>query len=90
MAKENPGKITLSGIQVFLERIGFEPPYRVDRCLAFQHLASGTLVLFSVPDDGDSVRPADLASLLIRLEYNGLAEEGELNQFRAGRLPKAS
>ncbi|WP_254507183.1 hypothetical protein [Anatilimnocola floriformis] len=90
MTAENQDELTFDGLQKFLFRVGFEQPARVKQSLAFRHPASGTIIVLSIPADNRTVRPADLLSVLMRLEYAGLASDAELLQFRAGKLPLAS
>lgn len=90
MPPGNQSEITFNGLKEFLVRIGFEPSFQSETSLAFQHPDSGTLILLSIPDDGQSVRPADLLSVLVRLECQGLVDDATIRQFRAGKLPLAS
>lgn len=62
----------------------------MDSSLAFHHRDSGTIIVLSIPRDGRSVRPADLLSVLIRLENQGLVDDSVLDQFKSGKLPMAS
>lgn len=90
MTAENQDKLTFDGLQKFLIRVGFAQPARVKQSLTFQHPESGTMIVLSIPADHHSVRPADLLSVQMRLEYAGLANDAQLQQFRAGKLPLAS
>jgi hypothetical protein len=58
--------------------------------LAFFHPITETMIVLSIPADGRSIRSADLLSVLMRLEADGLADDATLEQFRAGKLPLAS
>ena len=89
MPRENQSEITFEGLKQFLCGIGFDQPVRIENALAFQH-NSGTLILLTIPDDGRTVRPADLLSVLVRLENQGLIDDSASKQFRSGLLPKAS
>ena len=88
--RENQDEITFEGLQRFLCRIGFDQPAKIDRSLAFHHPESGTIIALSIPEDGRSVRPADLLSVLMRLENQGLVDDSTLSKFRSGKLPMAS
>ena len=90
MTAENQDELTFDGLQKFLFRVGFEQPARIKQSLAYKHPESGTIIVLSIPIDNRSIRPADLLSVLMRLEYAGLANDAELQQFRAGKLPLAS
>lgn len=90
MSKEDQGKITFERLKQFLVAIGFDQPATVGGTLAFHHHESETLVMLSIPNDGVSVRPADLLSVLVRLERQELVSESVLTQFRNGKLPMAS
>ena len=45
------------------------------------------MFVLSIPADHHSVRPADLLSVLMRLECAGLANDAELWEVRADKLP---
>jgi hypothetical protein len=90
MPEKSHDRINFEGLQKFLTSIGFEKAAHVNRSLAFHHRDSGTIVTLIIPDDGQEVRPADLLSILVRLENQGLVEESMLQQFRIGKLPLAS
>jgi hypothetical protein len=90
MSPESPAEMTLEHLGNFLCRIGFEQPAKMDHSLAFRHLASGTVIVLSIPAPGQRVRPADLLSVLTRLENQGLVDDQTLAAFKIGRLPKAS
>lgn len=90
MSARSQDNITFENLQRFLIDVGFEQPVKVEDSLAFQHAESGTLIILAIPPDGNSVRPADLLSVLVRLESEGLASSPVLKQFRAGKLPLAS
>jgi len=90
MSNDTQDELTFAGLQKFLCRVGFEHPARVNNSLAFHHPDSGTIVALSIPEDGRSVRSADLLSVLMRLESAGLVDDSELEQFKSGKLPTAS
>ena len=90
MPRESQGKITYPQLKRFLIGLGFEEPAAVHPNPAFVHRKSGTVLILSSPTPSDRVRPADLLSVLVRLEHEGLASEDVLQQFRLGNLPKAS
>lgn len=90
MAPTNPNELTFEGLKRFLCQIGFGPPAKIKHSLAFYHPRTETMIVLSVPKDGRSLRPADLLSVLMRLEADGLANEAMLEQFRSGHLPLAS
>ena len=87
MAPTNHGEITVAQLRGFLISLGFEQPMSVNRSQAFCHRKSGMVLVVSAAADREYVRPADLLSVLVRLESQGLASEADLRQFR---LPKAS
>ena len=84
------GEITFEKLKRFLLEVGFDQSACVSNTLAFHHRESGALVMLSIPKDGKSVRPADLLSVLIRLENYGLVSQSVLGQFKRGKLPMAS
>ena len=90
MPEKSQDKINFDGMQKFLTSIGFKKAGHVNKSLAFHHPDSGTIVTLAIPEDGQEVRPADLLSILVRLERQGLVEESMLEQFRIGKLPLAS
>lgn len=90
MTPENPDELTFDGLQKFLLRVGFAQPATVNRSLAFHHPETGTLLVLSIPDDGRSIRPADMLSVLTRLESVELVSDTELHRLQSGRLPLAS
>ena len=90
MPQENQSEITFDGLREFLCRIGFDEPARIGGSLAFHHHKSDTIIVLSIPQDGRSVGPADLLSVMMRLENQGLVEHRILDQFRSGKLPLAS
>jgi len=87
---QNQNEITFKGLKEFLCQIGFDQPATIDESLAFHHPDSGTLIMLSVPKDGRSVRSADLLSVLMRLENQGLIDDSALKSFKSGKLPMAS
>ena len=68
MSEKSHDKIEFDGLQKFLASIGFEKSVKVNNTLAYQHAESGTIVTLAIPEDGRAVRPADLLSILVRLE----------------------
>ncbi len=90
MSHENQNEITFEGLKQFLCRIGFDQPAEINGSLAFHHRETGTLIILSIPKDGRSVRSADLLSVLVRLENQGLVNDSDLDRFKLGKLPMAS
>ncbi|MCC7336787.1 MAG: hypothetical protein IT422_16975 [Pirellulaceae bacterium] len=90
MDDANENDIDFQGLKHFLKGIGFEEVGNPDTSLILKHQESDTIVAITVPENGHSVRPADLLSIIVRLEYQGIADEKTLEQFRAGKLPLAS
>jgi len=90
MSHGNQDEITFEGLQQFLRRAGFDQPAQIDNSLAFHHHESETIIVLSIPKDGQSVRSADLLSVLMRLETQGLVDDSVLEQFKSGKLPMAS
>lgn len=90
MSSMTPGEITYAQLTTYLGRLGFEQSAASEKSQAFVHLDSGTTLVLARPAPAKPVRPADLLSVLVRLEYEGLASEAELKEIRHGKLPKAS
>lgn len=90
MPKKIQDEISFGRLQVFLRQIGFEQSAKVNNSLAFYHRDSGTIITLSIPADGRSVRNADLLSLVMRLEAQGLVGQSVLAQIKSGRLSLAS
>ena len=90
MPQSEQGRITFDGLTQFLTRIGFEQSARLSNSIAFHHQRTGTIVMVSIPEDRVTVRPADLLSISMRLENQGLVDNSMLSELRLGRLPKAS
>lgn len=90
MSHDIPNEITFDGLQRFLVQVGFDQSAKINGSLAFHHHESGTIVVLSIPEDGRSVRSADLMSVLMRLETRGLVDDSVLEEFKSGRLPMAS
>jgi hypothetical protein len=90
MPPESRNNLTFEGLKRFLFSIGFNQHARTDQALAFHHGESGTLFMLSIPSDGRTVRPADLLSLSIRLERQGIVSDSVLNEIKSGKLPLAS
>lgn len=90
MSHENQNEITFEGLQRFLRRVGFDQSAKIEKSLAFHHHESGTMIVLSIPEDGRTVRSADLLSVLMRLETQGIVDDSVLEQFKLGKLPMAS
>lgn len=90
MSNDSQDELTFDGLRNFLCRVGFELPAKINNSLAFHHPDSGTIIALSIPEDGRSVRSADVLSVLMRLESEGLVDDCELEQFKSGKLPLAS
>lgn len=90
MPQECQDEMTFDGLQQFLRDIGFDQSVRINNSLAFHHRESGTIITLSVPADGRSIRSADLLSIAMRLESQGLIGDSVLHQFKTGKLPRAS
>ena len=82
--------INFPNLIAFLKRIGFEEGSCKDHAVVLKHPPTDTVIALIVPHDGVTVRPADLLSVLTRLEFNGIVDTETLAQFRAGQLPLAS
>ena len=90
MSEKSQDEISFDGLQKFLTSIGFQKTVQINQTLAFHHSESGTIVTLTIPQNGHKVRPADVLSIIVRLENQGLVDESMLGQFRAGKLPLAS
>jgi hypothetical protein len=90
MSHEIQDEITFDGLQRFLRRVGFDQSAKMNNSLAFHHHGSGTMIVLSIPEDGRTVRSADVLSVLMRLETQGLVDDPTLEQFKSGKLPMAS
>lgn len=90
MSHASQSEVTFVGLQQFLSDTGFDQSATINNVLAFHHRATGTIVTLSIPADGKTVRSADLLSIAMRLENQGLVDHSVLQQFRSGRLPVAS
>ena len=90
MSHEDQNEITFEGLQRFLRRVGFDRSAKINNSLAFHHHDSSTMIVLSIPEDGCSVRSADLLSVLMRLETQGLVDDSVLERFKSGKLPMAS
>jgi len=90
MSEKSRDKIEFDKLQKFLGEVGFDKSVRLNETIAFHHSQSGTIVTLAVPKNGQDVRPADMLSILVRLENAGLVGETELQDFRNGTLPLAS
>jgi hypothetical protein len=62
MSDDSQIEITFDSLKQFLARVGFEQVAKMNNSLALQHHESGTLIILSIPEDGRSVRSADLLS----------------------------
>ncbi len=90
MSQGSRTEITFDGLKKFLRQIGFDQTLQCSRSLVFHHPQGETLVMLSIPDDGHSVRSADLLSIRVRLENQGLIDDVAIRELEAGRLPMAS
>ncbi len=90
MDRASQSEIDFDSLQRFLKSVGFCQTAKVNHSLAFLHHQTGTLVTLAIPENGRDVRPADLLSILVRLENQNIVDETILNQFRMGKLPVAS
>lgn len=90
MSSDAPHELTFDRLQQFLRRLGFQQPAKLKQSLAFHHPQSGTIIALSIPSDGRTIRPADLTSVLMRLEAAALVDHDELQQMKSGKLPMAS
>ncbi len=90
MSQESQNEMTFDGLQQFLRDTGFDQSVKINNSLAFHHRESGTIITLSIPADGRSVRSADLLSVAMRLESQGLVADSVLYQFKSGKLPMAS
>lgn len=90
MDDTNENDIDFQGLKHFLKGIGFEEIGKSGTALMLKHQESDTIVALTIPENGYSVRPADLLSIIVRLECQGIADEKTLERFRAGKLPLAS
>ena len=90
MPHESQNEIAFDALRDFLLQIGFDRSFEVNSSMAFHHEESGTIITVSIPAEGQHVRSADLLSIAMRLEAQGLVGESELEQFRSGKLPMAS
>jgi hypothetical protein len=90
MSHDTPNEITFDGLRRFLVQVGFDQSAKISGSLAFHHHESRTIVVLSIPEDGRSVRSADLISVVMRLETQGLVDDSVLEHIRSGRLPMAS
>ncbi len=90
MSNANQNEINFDGLTQFLKTIGFDQSVKLNNSLVFHHRTSGTIVTLSIPDDGQTVRSADLLSIAMRLESQALIEPSKLSQFKSGKLPMAS
>lgn len=90
MSRNSANELTYAQLTKFLTGRGFEQAAITEKSQAFVHRKSGAALILAKPSPSKPVRPADLLSVLVRLEYEGLASESELQEIRLGRLPKAS
>jgi len=84
-------KPTLADLFSFLESQGFEPLSGKGE-LAYVHRPTETLLLFSATDKDSDVSSADLVSVELRLEQNGLIDQPLLQLLAQnyGPRPKQS
>jgi hypothetical protein len=90
MSRAGPGEITYPQLTNYLTGLGFVQSAAGKKSQAFVHGNSGTVLILAKPPPSKPVHPADLLSVLVRLESEGLASDADLQQFRLGKLPKAS
>ena len=91
MSANAPGKITFAQLRRYLLALGFEElAAAVPGTKTMYHRSSKTLLVFTATPPSEPVRPADILSVLVRLEYQGLVSDEALDELRKGRLPKAS
>ena len=90
MSNENQKEITFDRLSKFLISVGFSRSAKVNQTMAYHHDETGTIVTLTIPVEGQGVRSADLLSILVRLENQGIVEELALSQLRNGRIPFAA
>ena len=90
MSQESQNEINFGSLQNFLRNIGFDQSAKINDSLAFHHRQSGTIITLSIPSDRRTVRAADLLSVAMRLENEGLVDDCVLQEFKRGNLPLAS
>ncbi len=90
MSNENQNKITFARLKRYLKRIGFDQSVTMEQTVAFHHEGSGVIVTLTVPEDGVSIRSADLLSILVRLEIHGIESKDGIRQLQQGQIPVAA
>ena len=90
MPNENQNSVTFERLKQYLKSAGFNRSLAMENTIAFHHEESGGIVTLTVPEDGTTVRDADLMSILIRLENNGIETEDRIRQLRHGQIPFAA
>ena len=90
MPNENKDSVTFERLKQYLKSAGFNRSLAMENTIAFHHEESGVIVTLTVPEDGTTVRDADLMSILIRLENNGIETEDRIRQLRHGQIPFAA
>ncbi len=90
MSHTNQNEIAFDALQDYLREIGFDQSIKINNSLAFHRRESGTIITLSIPADGRTVRSADLLSIAMRLEAEGIVGESVLDQIKSGKLPMAS
>jgi hypothetical protein len=88
--KNSQAEMTFDGLQQFLRDTGFDQSVKISNSMAFHHRESGTIITLSIPADGSTVRSADLLSVAMRLESQGLVGASVPHLLRSGKLPMAS
>lgn len=90
MPNENQNSVTFERLKQYLKSAGFNRSLAMENTIAFHHEESGVIVTLTVPEDGTTIRDADLMSILIRLENNGIETEDRIRQLRHGQIPFAA
>ena len=90
MPNENKDSVTFERLKQYLKSAGFNRSLAMENTIAFHHEESGVIVTLTVPEDGTTIRDADLMSILIRLENNGIETEDRIRQLRHGQIPFAA
>ena len=91
MTVQSQSKISVAGLRKYLDSIGFHQLAEVGQTRAFRHDPSDTIVtLTGVSEDDDSVRPADLLSIVTRLEAKDIVPASAISQIQNGKIPAAS
>lgn len=90
MSRASQNEVAFDALQDFLRENGFDQSVKINNSLVFHHRKSGTIITLSIPADGRTVRSADLLSIAMRLEAEGIVGESVLDQIKSGELPMAS